>query len=52
MVDGGEGGDEDGGNGAGAGYAVQGSRTFGVVIFDLELVGDRVHAKSTREIPL
>ena len=40
MVDGGEGGDEDGGNGAGAGYAVQGSCAVGIVIWERELGGD------------
>ena len=44
MGDGGEGGNEDGGNGAGEVYYVQGIHTSGVVIWDIELGGDGVHA--------
>ena len=52
MGNGGEGGDKDRGNGAGAGYAVQGSHAVSVVIWELEFVADGGHAKSARAIPL
>ena len=51
MGDGGESGDKDGGNGAGAGYAVQGSRAVSVIIWKKELGGDRGNSKTTRGIP-
>ena len=47
----GEGGDEDGGNGAVTGYAVQGSSLVGVVIWERELGGDGGHDKTTTWIP-
>ena len=51
MGNGGGGGDEDWGNGAGMGYAVQGSNSVGVVIWEQYLGDDRGHVKSTRGIP-
>ena len=50
MEDGGEAGDEDGANGAGAEYAVQGSRAFGVIMLEQKLGGDSGHAKGNRGI--
>ena len=51
MGNGGGGGDEDWGNGAGMGYAVQGSHSVGVVIWEQYLGDDRGHVRSTRGIP-
>ena len=50
--DGGEGGDEEGGNGIGAGDDLQGNSSVGVVICEREVGGDRGHAKINIEIPL
>ena len=47
----GEGGEKDGGNGVGVGYDVKGIIPVSVVVWEKELVGDGVNAKSTREIP-
>ena len=41
MGNGGQGDDKDRGNGAGAGYDVQGSHAVSVVIWERELGGDR-----------
>ena len=51
MGDGGEGGIKDRGNGAGAGYDVQGICAVGVSIQYLELGGERGHTQSARDIP-
>ena len=51
VGNGGEGRNEDRGNGTGVRYCVQGSHAVSVVIWELELGGDRDHAKSTRGIP-
>ena len=50
VGNGGEGGVEDRGNGAGAGYYVQGSRAVYVVTWEWELDGDRGHTQSDRGI--
>ena len=46
-----EAGDEDGVNGAGAGYDVQYSHAVGVIIWERDLGGDGGHNESTRGIP-
>ena len=45
-----EGGEEDGGRGKGAGDALQGNCSVGIVIWERYLGGDEGHAKSTRGI--
>ena len=47
VGNGGEGGDKDGGNSLGAGYAVKGSCEVGGVIWDWKWGGDRGHDKIT-----
>ena len=51
MVHGGEVGVEDWVNGTGSDYAVQVSRAFGVVIWELGLVGDGGHAQIAKWVP-
>ena len=51
LGDGEKGGDKYGGNGAGAGYSVQGSHVVGVTIWEKEFGCDGGHGKSTRWIP-
>ena len=45
VGDGGKGGEEDGVNGAVAGYSVHGSCEVSVIIWEQELGGDGGHAK-------
>ena len=42
--------DKDRGSGVGTGYAVQDSRSVGVIIWEQDLSGDKSHAKITRGI--
>ena len=51
MGDGKEGGDKDRSNFVVAGCAVQGSSSVGVIIWEQDLGGNRVHAKSTIYVP-
>ena len=50
MGDVGKGGDGAGGNGVGAGYAIQGSCAVSVIIWERYLGGDEGDAKSTSGI--
>ena len=52
LEGGGEGGNEDGVNGTGAGDVLQGNSEVGVFIWEKELGGDKGNDKITRGIPL